>query len=455
MDLLQNEKEMKIKQCYKLEILKIHILSIKAQIQSHAKRNIIPDLCKHHIISALDQLELMIKNNYLQVLKNINHVDDTYDFIYSYLSRHLGEKADYIKIGAPREIQKLNCLKLWIIQSSKSLRLDIQKLQFKIIKIAEEHTKTAIPIYINNTNGPVVSLSYILMSYFDALERDKLKLSDINARYNASPFGVGGPAGSILDINRSNIARLLGFTEITTNALGTILDHDIVIDFLSFSSTLITHVIRIIDDMLLWSHPMIDFIYWKSNFANDNSVDNTITEYMQLGIAKSQSAFIYSALINAFITIKNVGINAINEHLNFQELVFKAHNSLISCIETTNRLISNFNINEINLKEAVQKCDIPEQDIVEWLLSETNLNYIQAMKVAEEIINQAWQKRKKPSRLTLQELQQIEPQINKDIFSILTHSRAIISRRSYGGTNPTQLKKIIKRSKKFCKIYDS
>ena len=48
-------------------------------------------------------------------------------------------------------------------------------------------------------------------------------------------------------------------------------------------------------------------------------------------------------------------------------------------------------------------------------------------------------------RLSLEEMQAVEPRIGEDVFSVLTVERSTRSRTSYGGTAPSEVRKQARR----------
>ena len=111
-------------------------------------------------------------------------------------------------------------------------------------------------------------------------------------------------------------------------------------------------------------------------------------------------------------------------------------------------LVADFTVNKKEMKEAAQSPDASILDITEWLIVNLKHSYNQAYGIAEKIVIYAQKSNTKLSLLELSELKGIESKINKDIYSVLIPSRALISRRSAGGTNPVQLRKAIRAAKR-------
>ena len=70
------------------------------------------------------------------------------------------------------------------------------------------------------------------------------------------------------------------------------------------------------------------------------------------------------------------------------------------------------------------------------------------MEITKSIVEYSNKKGKKLSLLELEELKKFEPRIYKDVFAVLTPSRAIIARRSSGATNPVQVRKAIRAARR-------
>ncbi|MDD9329941.1 MAG: argininosuccinate lyase, partial [Bartonella sp.] len=78
-------------------------------------------------------------------------------------------------------------------------------------------------------------------------------------------------------------------------------------------------------------------------------------------------------------------------------------------------------------------------DLADWLVRELGLSFREAHHITGSIVALAEKKQCTLNELTLVELQTIHPNINAAIFDILTVEKSVKSRKSFGGTAPSEV----------------
>jgi len=236
----------------------------------------------------------------------------------------------------------------------------------------------------------------------------------------------------------------MGFDKASANSIDSVSDRDFVIEFASFASICATHLSRIAEDMLFWHNPNNNFIAFSNAFV----VQSSLTPYKRdpkiIELVRSKAGRIYGALINVITIMKGLPVAFAQDLQEVTEPVFDTYDTLLNSINVMAALTADFIVNRKEMKEAAQYGFATSQDLVNWLVINTNATTKQAIKTAQKIIKLALTKDTKLSLLALSELKAIEPKITDEIYSVLINSRAVISRRSYGGTNPVQVRKAIR-----------
>ena len=225
-------------------------------------------------------------------------------------------------------------------------------------------------------------------------------------------------------------------------------DYDFVIEFVSFASICITHINKISQEIYEWQHPAYGFITFSSIMLTNDCILGQPRYLIALEQIKSRSAIMCGHL-NAILSM-NKGAKAgdIQDNRELIKPVVETYDALVACLTDISNLVANFTVNRKRTKEEAQHAHGFAPDIVSWLIKNTSLNYNQAVAIARNIINFAIVNGRKLSLLELSELRAIEAQINDGIYSVLISSRAVISRRSLGGSNPVQVRKSIKIARK-------
>ena len=117
-----------------------------------------------------------------------------------------------------------------------------------------------MPGYTHLQKAQPVLLSHHMLAYFEMLDRDLHRFEDCTGRVNVLPLGSGALAGTTLPIDRKYVARLLNFPSVSENSMDAVSDRDFIIEFLSASSLLMTHLSRLAEELVLWNSGEFGFI---------------------------------------------------------------------------------------------------------------------------------------------------------------------------------------------------
>jgi argininosuccinate lyase len=79
-------------------------------------------------------------------------------------------------------------------------------------------------------------------------------------------------------------------------------------------------------------------------------------------------------------------------------------------------------------------------DLADWLVQALKMPFREAHHVTGRIVTLAAKRGVALERLTLDEMQGVEPRITKQAFEVLGVDRSVKSRTSYGGTAPANVR---------------
>lgn len=423
----------------------IAIESSKAQIRMHIKREIISEAEGRKLIKCLDQIKKEVSEGKYTF---DNTQTDIYDCIEKRVGEIAGAEVDSLYIARSKNDQIAGDLKIWIRDAFDSLDGAMQNLQAALIDKAEENVKTMMPGYNHMQVEQPISLGHQLMAYAEMVGRDRSRIKDARARANTSPFGANSLAGSAFHISREMVSRLMGFDKAMTNSIDAVADRDFVVEFASVASIAAMHLSRIAEDLLFWHNPNNNFISFSDAFVVQSFLSPYKRDAKVVELVRAKSGKVYGALINLLTILKGLPVSFSQDLQESIEPAFDAYDTLLNNINIVSALIADFIVNRKQMKEAAQYGFSVANDVFNWLIINTGVSAKKAFSVTQQIINLAVKNDTKLSLIELTDLQKIEPKITDDIYSVLICSRAVISRRSPGGTNPVQIRKAIRSARR-------
>ena len=151
-------------------------------------------------------------------------LEDVHMNIESALEKKIGDSAKKLHTGRSRNDQVVTDLKLFLKDETKAIKKKIKDLQKSILNKAQKHYADLMPGFTHLQIAQPVTIGHHLLAYFEMLQRDSIRFDNNEKSLNQMPLGVGALAGNRFGINRTKLAKKLGFTEITKNSIDTVSD---------------------------------------------------------------------------------------------------------------------------------------------------------------------------------------------------------------------------------------
>lgn len=186
--------------------------------------------------------------------------EDVHSFLEDELTRRLGDAGKSIHAGRSRNDQVAAAFKLHVRNACRATRALANTALAACLDLAEANIETLMPGYTHLQRAQPVTLAHHLLAWCAGLERDIGRLADAAARADESPLGAGALAGSGLPVDRERTAGLIGFARVAMNTMDAVADRDAAVEYAAASATLMTHLSRASEDMVLWASSEYGFV---------------------------------------------------------------------------------------------------------------------------------------------------------------------------------------------------
>lgn len=204
--------------------------------------------------------------------RDIGDVEDVHAAVELLLRAKLGDVADKLHAGRSRNDQIATVTKLWLRRRSDETLGRIAATQTTLVDLAERHRNDPMPGFTHMQAAQPITLGFHLLAYFWMLERDGARFRRLRQDVGLCPLGSAALAGTSLPIDREMTARELGFDAPTPNALDATSDRDFVGDGLHACATLMQHLSRLSQELVLWSTPLYRFATLDEAFTTGSSL---------------------------------------------------------------------------------------------------------------------------------------------------------------------------------------
>jgi argininosuccinate lyase len=417
------------------------ILGSMAHAKMLAKCKIIKNKERDIIIKGLDFIRKEIEKKDKLPLE-----EDIHMYIEKRLIKKIGSVGAKLHTARSRNDQIVLDERLYLREEIKEIVYEISSLQKVFVAAAEKNVDVVMPGFTHMQHAQPVLMGYHLLTYFYMLERDKQRLKEIFKRVNVMPLGSGALAGTSLPIDRNYVAKLLEFPEVTPHALDTISDRDYMLEVVSACSMIMMHLSRWAEEVIVWSTSEFNFIKIDDSFCTGSSMMPNKKNPDIAELIKGKTGGVYGDLINLLVTMKALPLGYNRDMQEDKKAVFNTLDITKASLVISQALLKHIKFNKKRLLACAEDGYILATDIAEYLVKR-GVPFRDAHKIVGGIVKYSLDNKKKLQELSLSEFKKFYPKADKNMIKILDLKNSVISRKSYGGTSPGNVKKMIKKIK--------
>ena len=198
--------------------------------------------------------------------------EDIHSFVEAVLTRRIGEAGKKLHTGRSRNDQVALDMKLYTRLEVQNIRECLRELLATLLKIMEENLTTYMPGFTHLQKAQPTTLAHHMGAYFEMFKRDVLRLGDIYKRMNYCPLGSGAFAGTTYPLDRDYTSGLMGFEGPTLNSMDSVADRDYLIEFLAALSTIMMHLSRFSEEIIIWNSNEYRFVEIDDAFSTGSSI---------------------------------------------------------------------------------------------------------------------------------------------------------------------------------------
>lgn len=197
--------------------------------------------------------------------------EDVHAFVESAIASRAGRAAGKLHTGRSRNDQVATDLRLWLREAFREARSELVALADVLARLGEKEAATAMPGYTHGKRAEPVTFGHWCLAYVEMLLRDAARFREAAARADECPLGSGALSGTPVAVDRSALARSLGFARPTANSLDAVSDRDAAADYLYAGALLLSHLSRLAEDVIFFSSDEAGFLELPDALATGSS----------------------------------------------------------------------------------------------------------------------------------------------------------------------------------------
>ena len=410
-----------------------------AHVKMLAKQKILSETEKKQIRSGLESILTDVENGKLTIT---DEYEDIHSFVEVNLIDRIGDTGKKLHTGRSRNDQVALDMKLYIRYEVIEINELLKNLLKNILAIMEQNTGTYMPGFTHLQKAQPITLAHHMGAYFEMFKRDRQRLDDIYNRMNYCPLGSGALAGTTYPLDRDYTAQLLNFTGPTLNSMDSVADRDYIIEVLSALSTIMMHLSRFSEEIILWNSNEYHFVEIDDAYSTGSSIMPQKKNPDIAELVRGKTGRVYGALMSILTTMKGIPLAYNKDMQEDKELTFDAIDTVKGCVALFTGMLKTLKFNKDTMKMSAMKGFTNATDAADYLVNH-GVPFRDAHSIIGKLVLYCIEKDKAIDELSIEELKAISPVFEQDIFEAISLETCVNKRMTIGAPGPDAMKKVI------------
>lgn len=416
-----------------------------AHVTMLAKQGILTEQERDDIVRTLKEIRDEVESGKLEI---ISEYEDIHSFVEANLIDRLGDTGKKLHTGRSRNDQVALDMRLYT--RDELLHTDdlLKELLETILKIMEANTETIMPGFTHLQKAQPITLAHHMGAYFEMFKRDRLRLHDIYERMNYCPLGSGALAGTTYPLDREYTAELLGFYGPTLNSMDGVSDRDYLIEFLSACATIMMHLSRFSEEIIIWNSNEYQFVEIDDAYSTGSSIMPQKKNPDIAELVRGKTGRVYGALMSLLTTMKGIPLAYNKDMQEDKELSFDAMDTVKGCIALFTGMLATMKFNKGKMRLSANNGFTNATDAADYLVKH-GVPFRDAHGIIGKIVLYCIERGIAIDDMSLDELKAICPVFEEDIYEEISMETCVNNRLTIGAPGKAAMEKVIEAEKAY------
>jgi len=378
-------------------------------------------------------------------------LEDVHMNIEARLTEIVGDVGKKLHTGRSRNDQVGLTFRLFVADRLDAWRHRAAELCAALADKAEKHAEDILPGCTHLQPAQPVSLAHHLLAYAWMFRRDALRLEDTLDRVRISPLGAAALAGTTYPLDPQSVADEVGFTKIYGNSMDAVSDRDFVLEALFDGATIMMHLSRLCEEIILWANPAFGFVRLSDGYSTGSSIMPQKKNPDVAELMRGKTGRVYGALNGLLTVMKGLPLAYNRDMQEDKEGFLDADRTVEASLRLMAGMLGELTFRTDRMREACKAGFLNATELADYLVGK-GIPFREAHHITGQAVAAAERAGKGLEDLTLPELQALEPRIDESVYAVLDYAAAVRRRETPGGTGPrsvktqlTQLRQWLKR----------
>ena len=376
--------------------------------------------------------------------------EDIHSFVEATLIDRIGDAGKKLHTGRSRNDQVALDMRLYTRTRVAETDGLLKKLLEVILDTMENNLDTYMPGFTHLQKAQPITLAHHYGAYFEMFKRDRQRLTDIYKRMNYCPLGAGALAGTTYPLDREYTARLLRFEGPTLNSIDSVADRDYLIEFLSALSTIMMHLSRFSEEIIIWNSNEYQFVELDDAYSTGSSIMPQKKNPDIAELVRGKTGRVYGALMALLTTMKGLPLAYNKDMQEDKEMAFDAMDTAADCITLFTGMIQTMKFRKDRMAKSAMNGFTNATDAADYLVGK-GVPFRDAHGIIGRLVLYCIEKDTSIDALSLEELRSISDKFDEDIYDAISLKTCVEKRLTIGAPGEKMMKQVIEKNKEYLK----
>ena len=368
--------------------------------------------------------------------------EDIHMFVESELTKRIGDVGKRLHTARSRNDQVAVDIRLFLRDETNEIIAFVKKLLAAILVQAKAHKTSILPGYTHLQRAQPITFAHHLLAYAMMFTRDIGRLEDALKRMNYSPLGSCALSGTTYNTNREFVAEALGFDGITLNSIDGVSDRDFCVELMAAYSTIMMHLSRFSEEIILWSSWEFKFIELDDSYTTGSSIMPQKKNPDMAELVRGKTGRVYGDLFTMLTVLKGIPLAYNKDMQEDKECIFDSIDTVKKCLKVFAPMIETMTVLTDNMYSAAQKGFINATDLADYL-TKKGMPFRSAYKIVGQIVAYCIDNNLVLETMSLEDYNKYSDLFCEDLYKEISLETCVAKRISAGGTGIDSVEKQI------------
>ena len=420
----------------------------KAHVAMLTRQGILTEEEGRLITEGLDGILRDVDNGTLEIT---DEYEDIHSFVEAVLTERIGDAGKKLHTGRSRNDQVALDMKLYVRDEIDELDMLLKTLLTELLAVMKQGAEVYMPGFTHLQKAQPVTLGHHVGAYFEMFRRDRGRLADVRKRMNTCPLGAGALAGTTYPLDRAYTAELLDFDEPTRNSMDSVSDRDYVIELLSALSTIMMHLSRFCEEIIIWNSNEYRFVEIDDAYSTGSSIMPQKKNPDIAELIRGKTGRVYGALMSILTTMKGIPLAYDKDMQEDKELTFDAIDTVKGCIALFRGMVSTMTFRKDVMEQSAGRGFTNATDAADYLVRH-GVPFRDAHGIVGQLVLVCLEKGISMDELPLDEYKKISPAFEEDVYEAISLKTCVEKRNTFGAPGPEAMEKVIGECRAYLEV---